>query len=70
MQEEHAILQNKLLPWVNPHISYIPANEGTRQVTLLDLKKSTHNVHISSRNVTMEHVALLHIQVCDPNIRG
>jgi len=70
MQEEHAILQNKLPPRVNLHISYIPANEETRQVTLLDLKKSTHNVHISSTNITMEQVALLHIQVCGPNIRG
>jgi len=70
MQEEHVVLQNKLLPWVNPQISYIPANEETRQVTLMDMKKSTHNVHISSTNVTMEQVALLHIQVCGPNIGG
>jgi len=70
MQEEHAFLYNKSVPWVNQHIPYSPAHEETRQVTLLDLKKSTHYVHISSTNVTMEEVALLHIHVCGPDTRG
>jgi hypothetical protein len=69
MQEERTFLQNKLLPQVKQHISYSPAHEKTRQVILLDLKKNTHYVHISSTNVIMEEVALLHIHVCGPDTR-
>jgi hypothetical protein len=70
MQEVHAVLQNKLLSWVHPHTAYGPAHEETRQVTLLDLKKSTNYEHISSTNIMMEQVALLHIQGCGSDTRG